>query len=197
MTTFRFLIIPILCGWMSLSYAIGFSDPLKVLPEQKRITIQQNFQDIYRASTEVGVDPQTMQAISLVETRGGVFGVGGNPASSPSTRSYGLMQIQPATALVILRDHPELVDKFFNGVKPSYSQVIRFLTTNSYGSAVMAAYLFKDYGDMLNSNWCLTVLGYNMGIGVALKARRCEQNLYVQNVRWFLTNIVRKYNITN
>jgi soluble lytic murein transglycosylase-like protein len=176
-----------------LAYAARFSNPFEVLPSDKQAVIQQNFDAIDRAATAVGVDPQTMQAISLVETRGGLFGVAGSQPGYTGQRSYGLMQIQPATAYVIVRNHPRLLDMFFSGVRPTYTQMVHFLVHNAYGSAYLASYLFRDYSAQLNNNWCSTVLGYNMGIVVATNARHCEQNVYVQDVRWFLTHVVKPH----
>ena len=129
---------------------------------------------------------ETLQGIMLVETRAGTGGSVGLPKAHWTRRSYGLMQITVPTAQVILRDNPEILQRYFgkrSWKSISLEEMRAFLIREKRANIHMGAVLFKLYLDMTGNEWARAVAGYNMGIGNALKRKEAPKVKYVRDVR--------------
>lgn len=163
-------------------------------------TKTENMKLAHTVGKEVG-NPETLQAILLVESRGGVGSLIGGAGLPILKRSYGIMQVQINTARSVLERTPTLVDRYFPE-RPYRSitndEIIKLLLTNNEANIRIAAYNFKMNMSFVKGNWDRAVAAYNVGIGTVLKTGiNCSEYGYVKLVKSKLTTTVRKFNQDN
>lgn len=162
-------------------------------------TIINNMKLVYTIS--YSIDPSvttTMQSILLQETGGGVSSLVGNPTAPKLHRSYGLMQIQVATARSVLTRHPDLCFDLFstyncsNGIRDD--AIIDVLLHDPVANIKIATYNFQLYLEMSKGSWVRAVAGYNAGIGAALKMKNPAKFTYVREISRKQSTLVVPFN---
>ena len=156
----------------------------------------QNMKLAFDVGSELG-HPETLQAILLVETRGGVGSIIGGKQLPALQRSYGIMQIQVGTARSVLQRTAGLIGRYFPG-RPyksiSNEEIIRLLLTSNEASMRIAAHNFQLNMRFTKGNWERAVAAYNAGIGAIMRSINIPNPGYVGLVKAKMKNIVRPYN---
>ena len=96
-------------------------------------TYDNNMRLAFSVGNEVG-NPETLQAILLVESKAGTGGLVGGKHLPVLKRSYGIMQIQVGTARSILTRTTELVGRYFPNRQYrsiTNNEIINLLLTNN------------------------------------------------------------------
>lgn len=156
----------------------------------------ENLRKVFLIGREVG-NPETMQAILLQETNGGVGQAIGNKSSPVGKRSYGLMQVQVVAARSILQRVPAVLKMYFpNKTYDSIAdeEIIALLLTNDEANIRIAAHHFKLYLQLSSGNWDRAVAAYNAGIGGVNNIPSPAEFGYVVSVKAKLENAVRPFN---
>lgn len=159
----------------------------------------ENMKKVFLVGREVG-NPETMQAILLQETNGGVGHAIGNKASPVGKRSYGLMQIQVVAARSILQRTPTVFKKYFPDRtydSVADEEIIALLLTNDEANIRIAAYHFKLYLQLCGGDWDRAVAAYNAGIGGVNGIPQPSEFGYVVGVKAKLDSAVRPFNRKN
>lgn len=162
-------------------------------------SISANLKKVYMVAREVG-HPDTLQAILLLETRGGKTVPIGNRESPVGKRSYGLMQVQVVAARSILQRNPSLVvryfpDRTYNSVLDE--EIIALLLTNDEANIRIAAHHFKLYLQLSDGDWDRAVAAYNVGIGGVKNIPDPAKFEYVIKIKAKLEEDVRPFNRKN
>lgn len=158
-----------------------------------------NMKKVFLVGREVG-NPETMQAILLQETNGGVGEAIGNKASPVGKRSYGLMQVQVVAARSIFERVPSVFKMYFPDRKygsVADEEIIALLLTNDEANIRIAAHHFKLYLQLCGGNWDRAVAAYNAGIGGVNNIGEPSEFGYVIGVKAKLENAVRPFNRKN
>jgi hypothetical protein len=162
-------------------------------------SISANLKKVYVVAREVG-HPETLQAILLLETRGGKSVPIGNRESPVGKRSYGLMQVQVVAARSILQRNPSLFKRYFpertyNSVLDE--EIIALLLTNDEANIRIAAHHFKLYLQLSDGDWDRAVAAYNVGIGGVENIPDPAEFEYVIKIKAKLEEDVRPFNRKN
>lgn len=158
-----------------------------------------NLKKVYQIARSFG-HPETMQAILLQESGGGVANPVGNLNSPVGKRSYGIMQVQVVAARSILTRYPDIFAKYFPNrtyTTVSDEEIIAMLITNDEANIHIATQHFKLYLDLSKGDWHKAVAAYNMGIGNANKRDNHEEYPYVQDVKRRIQEVVKPFNRRN
>lgn len=156
-----------------------------------------NMSLVFNIGKQVG-DAETLQAILLQETRGGMIpSLIGNKESPVGKRSYGLMQVQVCAARSILSRNTDLTEGYFPDrkyISLADEEIIALLLTNKDANIRIAAYHFKLYKSLAKGDWARTVAGYNAGEVLMHKLQHPEQFGYVVEVKQKLNTTVKQFN---
>lgn len=160
---------------------------------------QENMRKAFSVGREVG-HPETLQAILLQETGGGVSDPIGNRNSPVGKRSYGLMQIQTVAARSVFERFPDVFAKYFPD--RSYKsvldeEIIALLLTNDEANIRVAAYTLKINLQLSKGDWSRAVAAYNAGIGGVNNIPVPSQFGYVISVKKRIETDVREFNRKN
>lgn len=161
--------------------------------------VSSNLKRVFEIAKHIG-HPETMQAILLQESGGGMSHPVGNLQSPIGKRSYGLMQVQLIAARSILTRFPETVAQYFPG--RTYSsltdeEIIALLITNEEANIHIATLHFNLYLSLSRGNWDKAVAAYNMGIGNANKRSDHAEVPYVREIKSRLIRTVKPFNKSN
>jgi hypothetical protein len=159
--------------------------------------MQANLKQVHAVAREFG-HPETMQAILLQESGGGVANPVGNLNSPVGKRSYGLMQVQVVAARSILSRYPTTFNRYFPDRQyqtVSDEEVIALLISNHEANIRIACQHFALYLSMSEGDWHKAVAAYNMGIGNALKREDHADYPYVKEIEEKMRETVRPFNL--
>lgn len=155
-----------------------------------------NLKTAFQVGQEVG-NPETLQAILIQESNGGLAGSVGNLSSPVGKRSYGVMQVQLSAARSVLSRTPQVLNTYF----PSRSyrslvdeEIIALLITNVEANIRIAAHHLKIYMSISRGDWSRAVAAYNVGIGGVEKIPVPAEHQYVVDIRQILTTMVKPFN---
>jgi len=182
---------------ISLLFSVSIADAdVESVAFTYNTKLSDNLKLAYAIGHEVGY-PETLQAILMQETGGGVSERVGNKNLPVGKRCYGLMQVQVIAARSVFVRYPDVFNRYFpsrNYNNVMDEEIIALLLTNDEANVRIAAYHFKIYITMTKGDWSRAVAGYNQGIGNALKLPNPSQVGYVQGVKHYLVAIVRPFN---
>lgn len=160
-------------------------------------TIKQHLTMVYEIGSQYG-HPEVLQAMLLQESNGGTHPtLIGSPGAPPNKRSYGIMQVQIATARSILKRYNYLQVEYFPDRtvgEVSDRELKVLLLTNHRANIEIAVVLFNLYLQMSNGNVDRTIAAYNVGIGGVQKLRSPSKFKYVREVRQKLKTVVKPFN---
>ena len=156
-----------------------------------------NLKTVYEISSSRGADPETMQAMLLRETKGGISSMVGASHLPPEQRSYGLMQVQLVAARSVLQRWPEISEVYFKGRKPSQGELITKLTHDKEFNIDIASAHFVTYLNLSKGDWSKAVAAYNMGIGNANKITNHNRYEYVVWIRKTIDRVIKPFNDKN
>ena len=166
-------------------------------PNRRLDTKTENMKLAYTVGSEVG-NPETLQAILLVETRGGEGSLIGGKSLPIVNRSYGIMQIQIGTARSVFERTGGLINRYFpdrNYKSITNQEIIDLLLTNNEANMRIAAHNFRMNMSFTKGNWDRAVAAYNVGIGRVLKSTTSWSEYgYVKLVKSKLKTPVRLFN---
>lgn len=159
----------------------------------------ENLRAVYMIGAEIG-HPETLQAMLLQETNGGLSERVGAKHAPVNKRSYGLMQVQIVAARSVLQRFTNLMEQYFP--QRAYrsvtdKEIVNLLLDNDEANIRIAAYHFNLYMKLSNGNWNKAVAAYNMGIGNAMKISNHGDVSYVRDIKQKLNTIVRVFNRNN
>jgi hypothetical protein len=178
---------------------------VQALPEEETLksrlnrVVTTNLKKVFTIAKNFG-HPETMQAILLQESGGGVANPVGNLASPVGKRSYGIMQVQVIAARSILTRYPEIFAKYFPDrmySSVSDEEVISLLIANDEANIHIASQHFTLYLALSKGDWHKAVAAYNMGIGNANKRSNHSEYPYVRDVKTRLQSVIRPFNKAN
>jgi hypothetical protein len=158
--------------------------------------MQANLQRVFHIAKEIG-HPETMQAILLLESGGGVANPVGNLTSPVGKRSYGVMQVQVVAAKSILTRYPDTFNRYFPNRElrsVSDEEIIALLISNHEANIRIACQHFALYLSLSQGDWHKAVAAYNMGIGNAHKHENHEEYPYVKDVVNKIQEMVKPFN---
>lgn len=152
---------------------------------------------VYEVASEYG-HPEVLQAMLMQESNGGTHPtLIGSPNAPISQRSYGVMQVQVATARHTLKRYEHLRDKYFPSReidRVSDKEIRSMLLTNHRANIEVAAVLFDLYLQISNGSVDRAIAAYNVGIGGVKKLRSPSNFKYVREVRQKLKTVVKPFN---
>lgn len=157
----------------------------------------QHLKTVYEVASEYG-HPEVLQAMLMQESNGGTHPtLVGSPKAPISKRSYGVMQVQVATARHLLKRYEHLRDKYFpereiNRVPDK--EIRTMLLKNHKANVEIAAVLFDLYLQISNGSVDRAIAAYNVGIGGVKKLRTPSTFKYVREVRQKLKTVVKPFN---
>lgn len=161
--------------------------------------ITANLKKVYDIAKNIG-HPETMQAILMQESGGGVANPVGNLKSPVGKRSYGIMQVQVVAARSILTRYPETFERYFPDRKYSSvsdEEIIALLIRNDEANIRIATQHFGLYLSLSNGDWNKAVAAYNMGIGNANKRSDHANVSYVKEIKARMIKLVKPFNKNN
>lgn len=171
-----------------------------IQPIQQRLptgnVVSDNLIKVYQIGSEIG-HPETLQAILLVESNGGVGSLIGNKSGPESSRSYGVMQVKTVAARSVFTHYPMIFQKYFHDRKyksVTTDEIINLLLTNHEANIRIAGYHFKIYFKLSQNNWHKAVAAYNMGIGNANKLTNHRNVNYVKKIEYKINSQVLNFN---
>ena len=177
--------------------AIPAPAPLRTISKETLNTIiNKNLIKVYNIAKEFG-HPETMQAILLQESGGGVSNPVGNMESPIGKRSYGVMQVQIVAARSILSRYPTTYNRYFpNRVYDTISdeEIVALLISNHEANIRIASQHFALYLSLSSGDWNKAVAAYNMGIGNANKRETHDDYPYVKEIVLKLNTVVVPFN---
>lgn len=157
----------------------------------------QNLIMVHEVASKYGY-PEVMQAMLLQESNGGTHPtLIGSPNAPPNKRSYGVLQVQVATARTLLKRYSYLHDMYFPDravSNVSDREIQTLLLRDHRANAEMAVALFDLYLRMSNGNVDRTIAAYNVGIGGVKKLRSPSNFKYVREVRQKMKTVVKPFN---
>lgn len=160
-------------------------------------TTSQHLKTVYEVASEYG-HPEVLQAMLMQESNGGTHPtLVGSPNAPISKRSYGVMQVQVATARHTLERYEHLRDKYFpnRDIKRVSDKEIRMMLLKNHAANIeIAAVLFNLYLQISNGNVDRAIAAYNVGIGGVKKLRSPSKFKYVREVRQKLKMVVKPFN---
>lgn len=174
---------------------LTISDKGKALTQ----TAAEHLRTVFLIGSEVG-HPETLQAMLLQETNGGLSDRVGARHEPAHRRSYGLMQVQIVAARSVLQRFSEVMDKYFpnrNVRSVTDREIVSLLLDNDEANVRIAAYHFNLYMKLSNGNWNKAVAAYNMGIGNAMKINNHGDVRYVREIKQKLATVVKVFNRNN
>lgn len=150
----------------------------------------------YSKGAEIGF-PETIQGILQQETRAGRFGRIGNKNATVRYKSYGVMQIQPDTAIFILKKLWKWTDE---EVPPLGELIIQLVTDDIFNIELGTSYfeyLVNYYGGPdAYLAWSKAVLAYNVGPGRFQDfGFSFDPNNYIKGVQSKIIKLVRPFNL--
>jgi hypothetical protein len=172
------------------------ASPPETLKARYNRVIASNLKKVYSISKAFG-HPETMQAILMQESGGGISHPVGNLDSPIGKRSYGIMQVQVVAARSILSRYPGIFDQYFPHRKYSTvtdEEIIALLLMNDEANIHIAAQHFNLYYRLSNGDWHTAVAAYNMGIGNALKRENHGEYPYVVEVERRIQEVIKPFN---
>lgn len=160
-------------------------------------TKTQNLILVYEVASTYG-HPEVMQAMLLQESNGGTHPtLIGSPNARPSKRSYGILQVQVATARSLFKRYAYLSTKYFKDrvvSEVSDREIMQLLLQDNRANAEIAVVLFDLYLQLSNNNVDRTIAAYNVGIGGVKKLRSPANFKYVREVRQKIKAVVNNFN---
>jgi len=167
------------------------------MPEPSRTNIQSvNLRTAFLVGQEVG-NPETLQAILMQESNGGLAGNVGNLSSPIGKRSYGVMQVQLSAARSVLTRTPQLMNTYFptrEYKSLADEEIIALLITNAEANIRIAAHHLKIYMAISKGDWNKAVAAYNVGIGGVERIPEPAEYHYVINIKQIINNMVKPFN---
>lgn len=152
---------------------------------------------VYELASSSG-HPEVLQAMLLQESNGGTHPtLVGSPSAPANKRSYGIMQVQVATARTLFRRYEDLRKKYFADRMirdVSDDEIKTLLLQNNRANVEIAVSLFNLYLSLSNNNVDRTIAAYNVGIGAVKKLRSPSKFKYVREVRHKIKTVVKHFN---
>lgn len=158
-----------------------------------------NLKKVFDIGNEVG-NAETLQAILIQESGGGVAPAIGNPKGPISKRSYGIMQVQTVAARSILSREDGLLSRYFPDrtyASLKDNEIINLLLHDDDANIRIAAYHFKLYLELCKGNWSRAVAAWNVGIGGVTHIPSPAKYGYVVNIKSKLEHTIRPFNRLN
>lgn len=157
----------------------------------------QHLKLVHEVASEYG-HPEILQAMLMQESNGGTHStLVGSPHAPVNKRSYGVMQVQVATARAVLLRHTHLRDKYFperDITRVTDKEIRVTLLTNHRANVEIAAALFALYLHLSKGSVDRAIAAYNVGIGGVKKLRSPSKFKYVREVRQKLKLVVKPFN---
>jgi hypothetical protein len=149
----------------------------------------------YKKGLAIGY-PETIQGILQQETRAGKLGRIGNKGSTVRYKSYGVMQIQPDTALFIMR---KLWKMNKQDIPSLHELIVRLLLDDEFninlGTSYFSYLIDKFGGSEAPLSWTKAVLSYNIGPGRYYeRGLEFDPNNYIEGVKNNIETVVRPFN---
>lgn len=170
----------------------AFTSAAAVPPTTEEIR-EANLEKVFSIGKEVG-NPETLQAILLQESGGVPPKVSMKPSR---TKSYGLMQVQIASARSIFKRIPDILDTYFpnrNLRSVTDKEIVNLLVLNDEANIRIAAHHFNLYLQLCGGDLDKTIFAYNVGIGTAQGVRSYSKQRYVKAIKAKM-DVVQPFNI--
>lgn len=160
-------------------------------------TTSRHLVTVYEVASKYG-HPEVMQAILMQESNGGTHPTLIGSSNAPiSKRSYGVMQVQVATARSMLERYDLLRDNYFPTreiARVSDKEIRLMLLQNHRANIEISAALFALYLQLSNGSVDRAIAAYNVGIGGVKRLRSPSTFKYVREVRQKLKAVVNPFN---